>query len=163
MKKFLLLAIVFTLSSLSLTTNATQHTSNYLHIIPETETDNDYDDKAASIVKLVWDDDGRSVNDRYNEQAKDILDDWDIWLAFETGVMNWDILLSYVAYVIRFINQLWILIWSIMILYAGYQYATSIFWWNVSNWKTAIKNAIIWIIVIVFSYAIWAWLEAMFL
>lgn len=163
MKKFLLLAIVFTLSSLSLITNATQHTSNYLHIIPETETDNDYDDKAASIVELVWDDDGRSVNDRYNEQAKDILDDWDIWLAFETGVMNWDILLSYVAYVIRFINQLWILIWSIMILYAGYQYATSIFWWNVSNWKNAIKNAIIWIIVIVFSYAIWAWLEAMFL
>lgn len=163
MKKFLLLAIVFTLSSLSLITNATQHTSNYLHIIPETETDNDYDDKAASIVKLVWDDDGRSVNDRYNEQAKDILDDWDIWLAFETGVMNWDILLSYVAYVIRFINQLWILIWSIMILYAGYQYATSIFWWKVSNWNNAIKNAIIWIIVIVFSYAIWAWLEAMFL
>ncbi len=163
MKKFLLLAIVFTLSSLSLTTNATQHTSNYLHIIPETETDNDYDDKAASIVKLVWDDDGRSVNDRYNEQAKDILDDWDIWLAFETGVMNWDILLSYVAYVIRFINQLWILIWSIMILYAGYQFATSIFWWNVSNWKTAIKNAIIWIIVIVFSFAIWKGLEAMFL
>lgn len=163
MKKFLLLAIVFTLSSLSLITNATQHTSNYLHIIPETETDNDYDDKAASIVKLVWDDDGRSVNDRYNEQAKDILDDWDIWLAFETGVMNWDILLSYVAYVIRFINQLWILIWSIMILYAGYQFATSIFWWNVSNWKTAIKNAIIWIIVIVFSFAIWKGLEAMFL
>jgi len=163
MKKFLLLAIVFTLSSLSLTTNATQHTSNYLHIIPETETDNTYDDKAASIVKLVWDDDGRSVNDRYNEQAKDILDDWDIWLAFETGVMNWDILLSYVAYVIRFINQLWILIWSIMILYAGYQFATSIFWWNVSNWKTAIKNAIIWIIVIVFSFAIWKGLEAMFL
>lgn len=163
MKKFLLLAIVFTLSSLSLITNATQHTSNYLHIIPETETDNDYDDKAASIVKLVWDNDGRSVNDRYNEQAKDILDDWDIWLAFETGVMNWDILLSYVAYVIRFINQLWILIWSIMILYAGYQYATSIFWWKVSNWNNAIKNAIVWIIVIVFSYAIWAWLEAMFL
>lgn len=163
MKKFLLLAIVFTLSSLSLITNATQHTSNYLHIIPETETDNTYDDKAASIVKLVWDDDGRSVNDRYNEQAKDILDDWDIWLAFETGVMNWDILLSYVAYVIRFINQLWILIWSIMILYAGYQFATSIFWWNVSNWKTAIKNAIIWIIVIVFSFAIWKGLEAMFL
>jgi hypothetical protein len=134
-----------------------------LHIIPESETDNNYDDKAASIVELIWDDDGRSVNDRYNEQAKDILDDWDIWLAFETGVMNWDILLSYVAYVIRFINQLWILIWSIMILYAGYQYATSIFWWNVSNWKNAIKNAIIWIIVIVFSYAIWAWLEAMFL
>ncbi len=163
MKKFLLLAIVFTLSSLSLIANATPNTSNYLHIIPESETDNAYDDKAASIVKLVWDDDGRSVNDRYNEQAKDILDDWDIWLAFETGVMNWDILLSYVAYVIRFINQLWILIWSIMILYAGYQFATSIFWWNVSNWKTAIKNAIIWIIVIVFSYAIWAGLEAMFL
>ena len=163
MKKFLLLAIVFTLSSLSLITNATPSASNYLHIIPESETDNNYDDKAASIVELVWNDDGRSVNDRYNEQAKDILDDWDIWLAFETGVMNWDILLSYVAYVIRFINQLWILIWSIMILYAGYQFATSIFWWNVSNWKTAIKNAIIWIIVIVFSFAIWKGLEAMFL
>jgi hypothetical protein len=53
MKKFLLLAIVFTLSSLSLIANATPNTSNYLHIIPESETDNAYDDKAASIVKLV--------------------------------------------------------------------------------------------------------------
>lgn len=164
MKKFLLLAIVFTLSSLSLITNATQHTSNYLHIIPETTTSgNEKDKNAATIVEKIWKDDWRSVNDRYNEEASKILTWWDIWLAFETGVMNWDILLSYVAYVIRFINQLGILIWSIMILYAGYQYATSIFWWNVSNWKNAIKNAIIWIIVIVFSYAIWAGLEAMFL
>jgi hypothetical protein len=53
MKKFLLLAIVFTLSSLSLITNATPSASNYLHIIPESETDNNYDDKAASIVELV--------------------------------------------------------------------------------------------------------------
>ena len=68
MKKFLLLAIVFTLSSLSLITNATQNTSNYLHIIPETTTSGSEKDKnAATIVEEIWKDDWRSVNDRYNE------------------------------------------------------------------------------------------------
>jgi hypothetical protein len=54
MKKFLLLAIVFTLSSLSLITNATQNTSNYLHIIPETTTSGSEKDKnAATIVEKI--------------------------------------------------------------------------------------------------------------
>jgi membrane protein DedA with SNARE-associated domain len=63
----------------------------------------------------------------------------------------------------RFLNQLGLLIWGIMILYAGYQYAWSVFTWKSTDGKNTIKNAIIWILVIIFSYAIWKWLESMFL
>ena len=41
--------------------------------------------------------------------------------------MNWDTLLNYVVYLMRFLNQIGILIGAIMILYAGYLYATSVF------------------------------------
>jgi hypothetical protein len=116
------------------------------------------------IVELIGGTWEWSVNDRYNEQAKDIADDWDLWMAFKTWVMNWDTLMAYVVYLMRFINQLGLLIWGIMILYAGYQFAWTIFkFWDATKGKSAIKNAIIWILVIVFSYAIWKWLESMFL
>jgi hypothetical protein len=45
-------------------------------------------------------------------------------------------------------------------------YATSIFnsdSWATSKWNTAIKNAIIWVIVITFSYAIMRAITAAFL
>jgi hypothetical protein len=156
MKK-LLTAILITLWSISLITSAT---TNYLHIIPETTSGTQK--SAAQIVNDVakW---AGTVNKRYNKEAEEIAKSNDIWRAFETWVMNWDIILKYIVYIIRFINQLWILIWSIMILYAWYLYATSIFWWKASEGKNAIKNAIIWIIVIIFSYAIWKGLESMFL
>ena len=86
------------------------------------------------------------------------------WTAFQTWIMSRNSLLNYVVYLMRFINQLGLLIWSIMILYAGYQYAWTIFkFWDPTKGKNAIKNAIIWILVIVFSYAIWKALESMFL
>jgi hypothetical protein len=140
-------------------------TPNNLHIIPEASSDNDYDDKATMIVEYVWNGKEKwNVIDRYNEYAKDIADDWDLWMAFKTWVMSRDTLLSYVVYLMRFLNQLGILIWAVMILYAWYQFAWTIFnYWTPSKGKTAIKNAIIWMLVIIFSYAIWAGLEAMFL
>jgi hypothetical protein len=48
-----------------------------------------------------------------------------------------------------------ILIGALMIIYAGYIYASSIFTGKESGWgKTAITNAIIGVLVIAFSYAI---------
>ena len=161
MKKASILAILLMLWCTMFQTFAK---SNYLHIIPRAEDDNEFNDRAAMIVELIGETWEWSVNDRYNEQAKDIADDWDLWMAFKTWVMNWDTLMAYVVYLMRFINQLGLLIWGIMILYAGYQFAWTIFkFWDATKGKSAIKNAIIWILVIVFSYAIWKWLESMFL
>jgi hypothetical protein len=120
------------------------------------------------IVDLVWssktESDGRGVIERYNEQAKDIEDDWDLWMAFQTWVMSWNTLLNYVVYLMRFLNQIGILTGAIMILYAGYLYATSVFkLWDVNKAKNAIASAIKGVLIIVFSYAIWRALWMFFL
>jgi hypothetical protein len=120
--------------------------------------------EGAEKVEKVWKDDGRSVIERYNEQAKEISDKWDLWMAFQTWIMSRDTLLSYAVYLMRFLNQIGLLIWACMILYAGYQYAWTIFkFWDATKGKNAIKNAIIWMLVIIFSYAIRKGLESMFL
>lgn len=138
-------------------------TPNNLHIIPQSTKE--WGEKAETIVERIWDTKGDgTVLSRYNNEATKIANEWDLWKAFETWVMSRDTLLSYIVYLMRFINQVWLLVWSVMILYAGYLYATSVFKQNnTSSGKSAIKNAIIGILVIIFSYAIWAGLEAMFL
>ena len=163
MKKFWILAIVLVFGCLSFPTFSQQgleNTENNLHIIPKSSKDWK---SAAEYVKEVWSWEW-TVIERYNKQATEIAEQKDLWKAFETWIINWDTLLSYIVYLMRFINQLGLLIWSIMILYAGYQYAWTIFkFWDPTKGKNAIKNAIIWILVIVFSYAIWKALESMFL
>jgi len=44
-----------------------------------------------------------------------------------SGIMTWDTLLDYVVYVVRFLSQIGLVIGAVMIVYAGYLYATSIF------------------------------------
>ncbi|MDR0370192.1 MAG: hypothetical protein LBH96_07025 [Candidatus Peribacteria bacterium] len=43
------------------------------------------------------------------------------------GIMNRKTLLEYVAYLIRFLSQIGLVIGAAMIIYAGYQYAITIF------------------------------------
>ena len=71
-----------------------------------------------------------------------------------SGIMTWDTLLDYVVYVVKFLSQIGLLIGAIMIIYAGYMYATEIFGGKPSAGKEAIQNAIIGVLVISFSYAI---------
>ncbi len=78
--------------------------------------------------------------------------------------MNWDTIPNYIVYLMRFLNQLGLLIGGVMILYAGYLYAGTIFGFGDPNSaKNAIKNAIIGVIILVASYAIWAGIQALFL
>ena len=167
MKNLKIFSILFTLSCISLPClAANENTPNNLHIIPEAQgMSGDRIKEGADKVNYVGDSKKWwSVNDRYNEKAEEINGQWDLWMAFQTWIMSWDTILLYVVYFMRFLNQIWLLIWSIMILFAWYLYASSVFKpWNTSKGKTAIETAIKWILVIVFSYAIWKGLEAMFL
>jgi len=44
-----------------------------------------------------------------------------------SGIMTRDTLLDYVVYFVRFLSQIGLVIGGIMIIYAGYAYATEIF------------------------------------
>jgi hypothetical protein len=61
--------------------------------------------------------------------------------------------MNYMVHIIQFLSQLGLVVWTIFIMYAGYKYIISV----LNSQKTpssTIKNAIIWILIIIFSYAI---------
>lgn len=82
-----------------------------------------------------------------------------------SGIMDWTTILDYFARFIKYLSQLGIFIWSCFVIYAGYVYATAIFQNSakVTDGNTAIKNAILGVIVITFSYAIMKAVMAAFL
>ena len=59
----------------------------------------------------------------------------------------------FLTLIVGFLSELWLVIWVIFIMYAWYKYMISIFNWLQAPTST-IKNAIIWVIIIIFSYAI---------
>ena len=135
------------------------------HIIPEL----DKPKQVKADVKSVGDvykkgSESDSVWDRYKELSngkgseKRTLGD-----KLASWIMSWDTLLDYVVYLIRFLSQIGLLIGAVMIIYAGYQYATTIMWGDASKGKTSVKYAIIWVVVIWFSYAIIRVLTNMFI
>ena len=81
-----------------------------------------------------------------------------------SGIMTRNTLLDYIVYIVRFLSQIGLVIGVIMIIYAGYLYASSVFSAsNMSKGKSAITNAIIGVLVIAFSYAIMKILTSAFL
>jgi len=80
-----------------------------------------------------------------------------------TGIMNRTTILDYIVYLVKFLSQIGLLIGAVMIIYAGYIYATNIFGGKESNANSAIKYALIGVIVITFSYAIIRFFTALFL
>ena len=78
--------------------------------------------------------------------------------------MDWSTLLTYLAYLIRFLSEAGLFVGACFIIYAGYIYASNVFTGkDPSAGKTAITNAIIGVIVITFSYAIMKAITAAFL
>jgi len=127
-----------------------------LEIIPKS------DNEAGIIQSVDKVASGWHVRDIYNQEAKKMA--WNVWDQLASWIMTRDTLLDYVVYLIKFLSQIWLVIWTAMILYAWYLYATTIFGsWDASKWKKAITNAIIWVIVIIFSYAIMKLLVSAFI
>ena len=136
------------------------NTRNDLHIIPETQESNEELDKK---VKDIAKNPGR-VLETYNNKADELAQKGDLGSAFATGIFNRDLILLYIAYLVQFLSQLGMLIWGILVVYAGYLYAGTIFgFWDVKWAKTAIEQAIKGILVISFSYAILKILTSMFI
>lgn len=127
-------------------------------IVPKA-TDLDQVKNSVDTVGSDW----WSVWKNYNEQAQKMNSMSKVWDQIASGIMTWDTLIYYVVYLIRFISQVGLLIWWIMIIYAWYLYATTVFGWDANKWKSAIKNAIIWVLITAFSYAIMKFLTAAFL
>ena len=98
-------------------------------------------------IKFLWS--NSWVRDNY-QKAHDDLNFWERmagWILYIDDIMN------YLVFVVQFLGQLWLVVWTIFIIYAWYKYMLSIFrWWETPS--STVKNAIIWVIIVIFSYAI---------
>lgn len=104
--------------------------------------------KINEQIQKIWSQ-GWKVRDNYNKAAS--------WLTTSEQVASWimnrNTLLNYLTFVVEFLSQLWLLVWAGFIMYAWYKYMLSIFNWGKTPSST-LKNAIIWVIIVIFSYAI---------
>ncbi len=99
-------------------------------------------------IKEIWST-GWNVWNLYNKNASEMTTSQQI----SSGIMTRDTIMNYLVFVVQFLSQLWLLVWAWFIMFAWYKYMLSVFNW----WKTpssTIKNAIIWVIIVIFSYAI---------
>ena len=72
------------------------------------------------------------------------------WAAW---ILGWEDILLFFTLLAGFLSQLWLIIWVIFIMYAWYKYMLSVFnGWSLPT--STVKNAIIWVIIVIFSYAI---------
>lgn len=153
MKKFfkrLLIIVVlstFCIISSSNTANADSNLKvKWFNIMPEISAE-DTARLNAEIVD-IWSV-GWYVWDNYNDAANRIPTDSQV----ASWIMNWDTIMNYLVFIVQFLSQLGLVVWAGFIMYAGYKYIVSLFeWWKVPS--ATVKNAIIWILVIIFSYAI---------
>ena len=84
--------------------------------------------------------------------------------AFSSWVFNWDNVFDFFKYVAKTLSQIGLVIWAAMIVYAGYKYATWVFTWDAAKWwQDALKWAIYWVLIVIFSYAIMKLLISTFL
>jgi hypothetical protein len=147
MKKTLLWAIVATMLWLYIIPVFAINTNNNFEIVPQSNNA-DAVSNAVEVVGSKWWD----VRSQYNKQAANLSGQVGDQLA--SWIMTRDTLLDYVVYLVRFLSQIGLVIGALMIIYAGYMYATTIFGGDSSKWKKAITNAIIGVLIISFSYAI---------
>lgn len=124
-----------------------------LEIIPEVNVD-----KIWSAHNNIIDGGNGSVRDRYDQEGQGLNTEE----QFVSGIMTRDTLLDYGVILLKRLSQAGIAVGWLMFIYVGYQYIMSII--TGTNPETSlIKNAIIGILVIIFSYAIMRILTRTFL
>jgi hypothetical protein len=130
-----------------------------LQIIPEVKPSDGVEQAVTTIANSWW-----HVWDAYNQQARVFKEKKNLAAQLASWVFTWDTLLDYLAYLIKFLSEIWIFVGACFIVYAGYLYATNIFTGkDPSSANKAISNAVIGVLVITFSYAIMKAIVAAFL
>jgi hypothetical protein len=124
-------------------------------IIPEAEKWDRWTESIVKIKNARWE-----VMDTYVAESNKLK----LWEQFASWIMNWDTILDYAAYLVKFLANVAMVIGSWTVIYAGYLYVMA--WYNgdqSAQANSAIKYAVIGIVVVIFSYAIMRILISAFL
>lgn len=156
-----ILTWLFFLSLLPIT--FAQNTENDFSIIPESQQSSQNIWNIVNQVWISW----WNVMENYKNQAywvrnEDGTRSWTnltLWDQLASWIMTRDTLLDYVTYIVKFLLQLWLLIWAGVMIYIWYKKITQFrdFKWG------DIKYVIMWIVVLTFAYVIIKMLVSMFI
>ena len=126
---------------------------DWFSIMPKL-TDKEIDDTAKKIENIwhTW----WNVWSEYTKAASGMSTQEQV----ASWIMNRGTIMDYLVFLVKFLSQLWITVWAIFIMYAWYIYMLKVFGGK-GNPNTAIKNAIIWVIIVIFSYAILKFLTSL--
>ena len=135
--------------------------NNDFAIIPESTTPNIW-----NIVNEIWAS-WWNVMENYKNKAYWVKNadgsrpwgDLTLWDQLASWIMTRDTLLDYVTYIVRFLLQLWLLIWAVVMIYIWYKKITEFWKFEAGD----IKYVIIWIVVLSFAYVIIKTLVSMFI
>lgn len=121
-------------------------------IIPSSEINSD--DLAEKVDKVA---EGWKVWENYNDTA----DELSLWDQFSTWIMNWDTLLDYATYLVKFLGQVGLLVAAFAIIYLWYKKAATIFtsWWKSST----LMKIIMGLLVVIFAYVLVKTVVSMFI
>ena len=149
LKRFIIITALsaFCIISYSNITNAASNLKvKWFNIMPEISAKDTarLNAEITEIGSVGW-----HVWENYNDAAGRIPTDSQV----ASWIMNRDTIMNYLVFIVQFLSQLGLVVWAAFIMYAGYKYIVSLFeWWKVPS--ATVKNAIIWILIVIFSYAI---------
>lgn len=116
-------------------------------------TDNEITKVNRRIKIISWD--PWNVSSNIHKAHEDL----NLFERLASWILEIEDIMDYLVLVVKFLSQLWLIIWMVFIMYAWYQYIISVFnWWKVPS--NTVKNAIIWVIIVIFSYAIMRFLTS---
>ena len=116
-------------------------------------TDNEITKVNRRIKIISWD--PWNVSSNIHKAHEDL----NLFERLASWILEIEDIMDYLVLIVKFLSQLWLIIWMVFIMYAWYQYIISVFnWWKVPS--NTVKNAIIWVIIVIFSYAIMRFLTS---
>lgn len=87
------------------------------------------------------------------ENQKNLIKSWNLTMAqqINTWIMSWDTILDYCVFLVKFLGEVALLIWAVAIIFLWYKRITKNVFWESPKGLTMI---VIWILVVIFAYAI---------
>ena len=101
-------------------------------------------------LKEIWSEPWK-VMDKYKKAAAEL--DGAAWEQLGSWIMSRNTIYNYLIFFVQYLSQLGLIAWVLFIIYAWYKYMTSVFTWK-SAPTDVLSNAIIWVLIVIFSYAI---------
>ncbi len=113
-----------------------------------------------AVEDLINSPDGSFVG-KYKGKAKKLKKN--VAAQLNSWIVNFSGITGLLVHIVKLLLDAAMVIGFLMIIYSGYIYATGVFTGNVTKWNNAIKNAVIGLLIVIFSYTIIKILTAMFL